>query len=325
MQQLVCIPNFSEGQNATVIRKIAESIRAVKHVTLHRIDTGFDTHRTVMTFSGNADNVVAAAFAAVREAATWIDMSKHKGIHPRIGATDVLPLVPLSDISMEETVVLVRQLAERIAKELVIPTYCYEFAAFTEVRRNLAVCRSGEYEGIPQKFMQQDGKPDFGTAVWNDTVKKSGVTIVGARNFLIAVNFNLNTTSQTVAHEIAKDVRESGRTVNGIRECGMLKGCKAIGWYVKEYGIAQVSMNITDITATPLHIAFETVNRAAQKRGVEVTGTEIIGMIPKSVLIVAGEYFSNCSALSENELLDIAVSRLNLNELQPSDWTRRVL
>lgn len=324
MQQLVSIPNFSEGQDVTVIQKIAESIRSVNNVTLHRIDTGFDTHRTVMTFSGNAENVVEAAFSAVREAATWIDMSKHKGIHPRIGATDVLPLVPLSGISMEETIVLARQLAERIADELSIPTYCYEFAAFTDTRRNLAVCRSGEYEGITRKFMQPDGKPDFGMALWNDTVKKSGVTIVGARNFLIAVNFNLNTTSQVIAHEIAKDVRESGRMVNGIRQKGSLKGCKAIGWYVKEYGIAQVSMNITDIATTPLHIAFEAVKNAAQQRGVEVTGTEIIGMIPKSVLTAAGKYF-NDTETNETDLQNIAANGLNLNELEKFDLSQRLL
>ena len=302
-----CVPNFSEGRNSDVIRQIADSIEQVPHVQLLNVDPGEATNRTVITFVGPPEAVVEAAFQSVKRAGELIDMRHHHGAHPRIGATDVLPLIPVSDITLEECAELARQLAKRIADELLIPCYCYEAAAFTEERRNLAVCRAGEYEGIPQKLCTLGKEPDFGSRPMDDVIARSGCTVVGARDFLIAVNFNLNTTSTRRANAIAFDVREKGRPrregnpitgtpmkdSNGqtIMIPGTLKKTKAIGWYIDEYGIAQVSMNITDIHVTPLHKAFDEVCRCANERGVRVTGTEIVGLIPKRTLIEAGKYY----------------------------------
>lgn len=332
-----CVPNFSEGRNMEVIKQITDVIESVDGIKLLDVDPGAATNRTVVTFVGEASAVVEAAFQAVKKAAEVIDMSKQKGTHPRFGATDVLPLIPLSGITMEETAELARALAKRIAEELQIPTYCYENACIKPERQNLAICRSGEYEGLPKKFASDNGKPDFGVAEFNDRVKHTGVTAVGARNFLIAVNFNLNTTSTRRANAIAYDVRENGRPVrennspvgkiikdeNGkeVRIPGTLKSCKAIGWYIEEYGIAQVSMNITNIGVTPLHIAFDEICKKASDRGIRVSGTEIVGLVPKHALIDAGKYFLNkqsrSTGISEQEIIKIAIKSMGLDDLRP--------
>lgn len=332
-----CVPNFSEGRNMEVIKQITDVIENVDGIKLLDVDPGAATNRTVVTFVGEASAVVEAAFQAVKKAAEVIDMSKQKGTHPRFGATDVLPLIPLSGITMEETAELARALAKRIAEELQIPTYCYENACIKPERQNLAICRSGEYEGLPKKFASDNGKPDFGVAEFNDRVKHTGVTAVGARNFLIAVNFNLNTTSTRRANAIAYDVRENGRPVrennspvgkiikdeNGkeVRIPGTLKSCKAIGWYIEEYGIAQVSMNITNIGVTPLHIAFDEICKKASDRGIRVSGTEIVGLVPKHALIDAGKYFLNkqsrSTGISEQEIIKIAIKSMGLDDLRP--------
>ena len=282
-----------------------------------------------------------AAFEGVRKAGELIDMRHHHGAHPRSGATDVLPLIPISGITLEECALLARQLAERIFRELGIACYCYEAAAYTPERKNLAVCRSGEYEALPQKIADEKLKPDFGPAEYNDTIARSGAINVGARDFLIAVNFNLNTTSTALANEVAFDVRERGRAKreNGkiVKDAegksvmipGTLKGCKAIGWYIDEYGIAQVSMNITDINATPLHKAFDEVCRAAQARGLRVSGTEIIGLLPKRSLIEAGKYFlekqQRSTGIPEAEIMKIAIKSMGLEDLRPFDVREKVI
>lgn len=332
-----CVPNFSEGRDMEVIKQITDVIESVDGVKLLDVDPGAATNRTVVTFVGEVEAVVEAAFRAVKKAGEVIDMSKQKGTHPRFGATDVLPLIPLSGITMEETAEIARKLAKRIADELEIPTYCYENACLRPERQNLAVCRAGEYEGLPKKFASENGKPDFGKAEFNDRVKHTGVTAVGARNFLIAVNYNLNTTSTRRANAIAYDVRENGRPMreggspvgkimkdeNGkeIRIPGTLKSCKAIGWYIEEYGIAQVSMNLTNIGITPLHIAFDEVCRKAQERGIRVSGTEIVGLVPKNALIEAGKYFlkkqNRSTGIAESEIIKIAVKSMGLDDLKP--------
>ena len=332
-----CVPNFSEGRNKEVISQITAAIEAAADVKLLDVDPGEATNRTVVTFVGEPEAVVEAAFAGVKRAAELIDMRQHKGAHPRMGATDVLPLIPISGITLEECAVLARQLAERISTELAIPTYCYEAAAKNEERKNLAVCRQGEYEGLAERMNSADSAPDFGARPFDEAMARSGATAVGARDFLIAVNFNLNTTSTRRANAIAFDVREKGRPVRGgnpivgkivkdengepVMRPGTLKSTKGIGWFIEEYGIAQVSMNLTNIGVTPLHIAFDEVCRAAEARGVRVTGTEIVGLVPKKALIDAGKHFlrkqHRSVGISESEIIRIAVRSMGLDELKP--------
>ena len=323
MERLIeCVPNFSEGRDRQTIESIVCAIQNGGKVNILNVDPGEAANRTVVTFVGSPEEVVEAAFHGVRRAAELIDMRKHHGTHPRLGATDVLPLIPVSGITLEECALLARKLAERIYTELGIP--CYEAAAFKPERKNLAVCRSGEYEALPAKMADPERRPDFGPETYTEQAAKAGAVNVGARNFLIAVNFNLNTTSAQLANEIARDVREKGKAIPG-----RLKGCKAIGWFIEEYGIAQVSMNITDIDATPLHKAFEQVRKAAMERGLEVTGTEIIGLVPKRVLIEAGIHFlekQQCgTGLSEDEIMQVAVESMRLDDLRPFHPRDKVL
>lgn len=338
MKRIVeCVPNFSEGRDMSVINRIVDAIKEVEGVNVLDVDPGEATNRTVVTFVGEPEAVVEAAFRSVRRAAELIDMRRHSGAHPRIGATDVLPLIPVSGITLEECAAMARTLAERIATELRVPTYCYEAAAFTPERKNLAVCRKGEYEGLAERADLPGEAPDFGARPFDEQMARSGATVVGARDFLIAVNFNLNTTSTRRANAIAFDVREKGRPMRQgpkvtdkpvlgpdgrpVMIPGTLKGTKAIGWYIDEYGIAQVSMNITDIAATPLHKAFDEVCRAANERGVRVTGTEIVGLIPRRTLIEAGKYFlhkqQRSAGISDEEIMRIAIKSMGLDELKP--------
>lgn len=332
-----CVPNFSEGRDREVIRRITSAIERSGGVRLLDVDPGEATNRTVVTFVGSPEAVVEAAFQGVKQAAELIDMRKHKGAHPRMGATDVLPLIPISGITLEECAALSRDLAKRIAEELRIPTYCYEAAAFKPERKNLAVCRAGEYEALPEKLSHADSAPDFGARPYDDGVARTGATTVGARDFLIAVNFNLNTTSTRRANAIAFDVREKGRPVregnpitgkivkdaagNPVMQPGTLRATKAIGWFIEEYGIAQVSMNITDIAVTPLHVAFDEVCRKADDRGVRVTGTEIVGLVPKRALVEAGKYFlrkqHRSTGIAEEEIVRMAVKSMGLDDLKP--------
>lgn len=343
MERIIeCVPNFSEGRDRKVIDSIAASIASVEGVKVLNVDPGEAANRTVITFIGAPEAVCEAAFRGVRTAGELIDMRMHHGTHPRIGATDVLPLVPVSGISLEECAVLARALAERIFKELGIACYCYEAAAFKPARRNLAVCRAGEWESLPEKIADPSRRPDFSPEEYNETIARSGAVNVGARKFLIAVNFNLDTKSVPVAMDIACDVREKGRkSVSPDGEVfkdgdgrpiwlpGPLKGCKAIGWYIEEYGIAQVSMNITDMDLTPLHEAYEEVCKAAQWRGVNVTGTEIIGLVPKRALLEAGKYYAAkldiTSDLSDDALSKLAVEQMHLDDLCPFDISRKVI
>ena len=346
MKQIVeCVPNFSEGRDMGVIRQITDAVESVKGVKLLDVDPGEATNRTVVTFVGEPDDVVEAAFRAVGKAAQLIDMRQQHGAHPRIGATDVLPIVPVSGITLEECAEISRQLAKRIADELNIPCYCYEAAAFTPERRNLAVCRKGEYEGIAERIDDDAEAPDFGRRPYDEQVARTGCTVVGARDFLIAVNFNLNTTSTRRANAIAFDVREKGRPMREgnpiigkkllyadgtpIMKPGTLKCTKAIGWYIDEYGIAQVSMNITNINVTPLHKAFDEVCRAAAARGVRVTGTEIVGLVPKRVLIEAGTYFlekqERSVGIPEEDIIKIAIKSMSLDDLKPFNPREKVI
>ena len=338
IRQIVeCVPNFSEGRDKGVIRQITDVIERSEGVKLLDVDPGEATNRTVVTFVGEPDAVVEAAFKAVKKAGELIDMRQHHGAHPRMGATDVLPLVPVSGITLEECAELARKLAERIANELAIPCYCYEAAALKPERKNLAVCRAGEYEDLPDKVGDKDKAPDFGARPYDEGVARTGCTAVGARDFLIAVNYNLNTTSTRRANAIAFDVREKGRPQregnpitgkakrdeqgNIIMLPGTLKGTKAIGWFIEEYGIAQVSMNITDINQTPLHVAFDEVCRCAQNRGLRVTGTEIVGLVPERTLIEAGKYFlrkqHRSVGIPKEDILNIAVKSMGLDDLKP--------
>ncbi|MEG1405341.1 MAG: glutamate formimidoyltransferase, partial [Alistipes sp.] len=332
-----CVPNFSEGRDKAVIRQITSAIESAGDVKLLDVDPGEATNRTVVTFVGSPEAVLEAAFAGVRKAAELIDMRHHHGAHPRMGATDVLPLIPIAGITLEECAELSRKLAKRIGEELHIPTYCYEAAALTPERRNLAVCRAGEYEALPERMTRKESAPDFGARTFDEGIARTGATAVGARDFLIAVNYNLNSTSTRRANAIAFDVREKGRPVreggspvgkimkdaNGkqIMQPGTLKACKAIGWFIEEYGIAQVSMNLTNISITPLHVAFDEVCRAANERGVRVTGTEIVGLIPKRALIEAGKYFlrkqQRSTGIAEGEIIHMAIKSLGLSDLKP--------
>lgn len=338
MRQIIeCVPNFSEGRDKTIIDAITAEITKGGEVSLLDVDPGEATNRTVVTFVGEPDKVMDAAVRGVKRAAELIDMRKHHGAHPRMGATDVCPLIPVSGITLEECAELARKLAKRISEELNIPTYCYEAAAFTPERKNLAVCREGEYEALPEKMAHEGKAPDFGDRPYDEGVARTGATAVGARDFLIAVNFNLNTTSTRRANAVAFDVREKGRPMreggkvtgrpmkdengNTIMIPGTLKGTKAIGWYIDEYGIAQVSMNITDMHETPLDKAFDEVSRAAAARGLRVTGTEIVGLVPKSALIDAGKHYLRMQQRSigipESEIIKIAVKSMGLDELKP--------
>ncbi len=346
MERIIeCVPNFSEGPNMEIINSIVGTIEASGGVKVLDVDPGEATNRTVVTFVGSPEAVVEAAFQGVKRAGELIDMRHHHGAHPRSGATDVLPLIPISGITLQECAELARKLAERIFCELGIACYCYEAAAYEPRRKNLAVCRSGEYEALPEKVCDPQRKPDFGPGEYTDTVARSGATNVGARDFLIAVNFNLNTTSTRRANAVAFDVREKGRPKregnpitgkivkdeagNTVMIPGTLKGCKAIGWYIDEYGIAQVSMNITDINATPLHVAFDEVCRAAQARGLRVTGTEIVGLVPKRALIEAGRYFlgkqGRSTGISDEEIMKIAVKSMGLDDLKPFNTKEKVI
>ena len=344
-QIIECVPNFSEGRDMAVIKQITDEIEACEGVRLLDVDPGEATNRTVVTFVGEPEAVVEAAFRAVKKAGEVIDMRHHHGEHPRIGATDVLPLVPVSGITLEECAQLARKLAERIATETGIPCYCYEAAALKPERRNLAVCRAGEYEAIPEKLADPAKAPDFGARPYDESIARTGCSVVGARDFLIAVNFNLNTTSTRRANAIAFDVREKGRPErignpitgeirrdeNGkpVMIPGTLKGTKAIGWYIKEYGIAQVSMNITDINATPLHAAFDEVCRCAEARGVRVTGTEIVGLVPERALIDAGKHFlrkqHRSTGIPKEDILDIAIKSMGLTDLRPFEPKEKVI
>ncbi len=329
MRLIECVPNFSEGRDQKILDSIAAAVRSVEGVSLLDVDPGVATNRTVFTFVGEPEAVCEAAFRAASVGAELIDMRGHHGAHPRIGAMDVCPLVPVSEVSLEECAEYARSLAKRIAEELEIPTYNYEAAAKCPERQNLAVVRSGEYEGLEAKLSDPAWAPDFGKAEYTERAAKSGASVVGARDFLVAVNFNLNTTSTRRANAIAFDVREKGRTVDGVQIPGTLKGCKAIGWFIEEYGIAQVSMNITDISTTPLHIAFDEVCRKADARGVRVTGVEIVGLVPKSVLVDAGKHFlskqQRSIGVGEDELVRIAVRSMNLSEISEFDPQKKVI
>lgn len=346
MKRLIeCVPNFSEGRNKTIIKQITDAIEQAAEVRLLDVDPGEATNRTVVTFVGEPEAVMEAALAGVKRAAELIDMRQHKGAHPRMGATDVLPLIPIAGITLEECAELARTLAKRLADELAIPTYCYEAAAFTEERRNLAVCRAGEYEALPEKLAVAEKAPDFGARPFDEGVARTGATAVGARDFLIAVNFNLNTTSTRRANAIAFDVREKGRPVregnpivgkivkdadgNPVMRPGTLKATKGIGWFIEEYGIAQVSMNLTNIATTPLHVAFDEVCRAADARGVRVTGTEIVGLVPKRALIEAGRHFlkkqHRSVGISEEETIRIAIKSMGLDDLKPFNPQEKVI
>lgn len=348
-----CVPNYSEGRNKEVIDLIVKAIadttvnteRGEERVRVLDVDPGEATNRTVVTFVGSPEAVMEAAFQGEKKAAELIDMRQHHGAHPRSGATDVLPLIPVAGTTLDECAGWAQTLAKRIYDELGIPCYCYEAAAYTSERKNLAVCRAGEYEALPEKVIDPKRKPDFGPGEYNETVAKAGATNVGARDFLIAVNFNLNTTSTRRAMAVAFDVREKGRpareggslTGKILKDAegqtvwipGTLKGCKAIGWYIEEYGIAQVSMNITDINTTPLHVAFEEVCRAAAARGLRVTGTEIVGLVPKRVLLETGRYYlekqQRSLGISEDEIIKIAVKSLGLSDLKPFNPREKVI
>ncbi len=339
MKQIIeCVPNFSEGKDMGIIRQITEVIEAVDGVKLLNVDPGAATNRTVVTFVGEPGPVKEAAFRAVKKASELIDMRRHKGEHPRFGATDVCPLVPVANISMDEVVEHARELGRRIGEELGITVYCYENAAFSPERRNLANCRSGEYEGLPRKLSDPQWKPDFGPSEFNAL---SGATAVGARDFLVAFNVNLNTTSTRRANAVAYDVRERGRPLreghpvtgkivkdeNGkqVMVPGSLKAVKAIGWFIEEYGIAQISMNLTNVSITPVHVAFDEVCRKADARGLRVTGSELVGVIPLNAMLEAGRYFlrkqQRSVGVSDAELIKIAVRSMGLDEL--SDFNPR--
>ncbi|MBC8342651.1 MAG: glutamate formimidoyltransferase, partial [Bacteroidetes bacterium] len=333
MKKLIeCVPNFSEGRDLSIIKQITDEIEKIKGVKLLDVDPGYATNRTVVTFVGEPEEVLEAAFQAVKKASELIDMSQHTGAHPRFGATDVCPLIPVSNIDMEETVEYAHRLAKRLGEELNLGIYCYENAALKPERRNLATCRAGEYEGLVEKLKNPQWKPDFGSAEFNS---RSGVTAVGARDFLIAINFNLNTTSARRANAVAFDVREKGRiktvdgTLNGkqvkdkdgnlVWEAGTLKGTKAIGWFIDEYGIAQVSMNITNIKETPVHIAFDEVSEKSRLRGLRLSGAELVGLIPLSAMLDAGKYYllkqQRSAGVSDKELIKIAVKSMGLDDL----------
>jgi glutamate formiminotransferase/formiminotetrahydrofolate cyclodeaminase len=322
MKQLIeCVPNFSEGSDMSIIKQITNEIESVEGVRLLDVDPGKATNRTVVTFVGEPISVIEAAFRAIKKAAELIDMRKHTGEHPRMGATDVCPLIPVANISMEETAEWAKKLGECVGNELEIPVYLYEAAQKNPERKNLSIIRAGEYEGFSKKILLSEWAPDFGKAIFN---AKSGATVIGARDFLVAYNINLNTTSTRRANAIAFDVRESGRKIQNekgeeIVQPGTLKSVKAIGWFIEEYGVAQISMNLTNVNITPIHIAFDEVCKKANERGVRVTGSELVGLIPLKSLLDAGRYFlekqQRSVGVSEKEIIHIAVKSLGLDEL----------
>jgi len=338
MQLIECVPNFSEGNDLNIINQITAEIEAVEGVRLLNVDPGKATNRTVVTMVGEPANVIEAAFRAIRKAGELIDMSKHKGEHPRMGATDVCPLIPIANISMEETVKYAQQLAKRVGEELSLPVYLYEAAQPDTLRNNLSIIRAGEYEGFAKKIVQPEWKPDFGPAIFD---AKRGATVIGARDFLIAYNVNLNTTSTRRANAIAFDIREAGRVKkvdgkpvkdengNPVNVPGSLKSVKAIGWFIEEYGIAQISINLTNINVTPVHIAFDEVCKKGNERGIRVTGSELVGLIPLKAMLEAGEYFlrkqQRSVGVSEKELIRIAIKSMGLDELGPFNPEERII
>jgi glutamate formiminotransferase/formiminotetrahydrofolate cyclodeaminase len=339
MKQLIeCVPNFSEGNDLSIIKQITDQIEAVEGVRLLNVDPGKATNRTVVTMVGEPELVIEAAFRAIKKAGELIDMSKHKGEHPRMGATDVCPLIPIANISMEETAVYAQKLAKRVGEELNLPIYLYEAAQPNKTRSNLSIIRAGEYEGFAQKILLPEWKPDFGPAVFD---AKRGATVIGARDFLVAYNINLNTTSTRRANAVAFDIREAGRTKkeNGknvldadgkpITIPGSLKCVKAIGWFIEEYGIAQISINLTNISVTPVHIAFDEACKKATERGLRVTGSELVGLIPLKAMLDAGKYFllkqERSVGVSEAELIKIAVKSMGLDELSPFNPQERII
>ncbi|MBL7731342.1 MAG: glutamate formimidoyltransferase, partial [Chitinophagaceae bacterium] len=332
MQPIIeCVPNFSEGNDLNIIKQITDQVEAVEGVRLLNADPGKATNRTVVTFVGHPEAVIEAAFRAIQKAGELIDMTKHKGEHPRMGATDVCPLIPIAGISMEETAKYAQRLAERVGTALQIPVYLYEAAQPDKTRSNLSIIRAGEYEGFFKKITQPEWKPDFGPAVFD---AKRGATVIGARDFLVAYNVNLNTTSVRRANAVAFDVREAGRKIkddNGemITVPGSLKAVKAIGWYIEEYGVAQISMNLTNINTTPVHIAFDEVCKKADARGIRVTGSELVGLVPLKSLTDAGKYFlqkqKRSTGVSEKELIKIAVKSMGLDELAPFKPEERII
>lgn len=340
-----CVPNFSEGRDQAIIDQIAAAIASVEGVELLNVDPGKATNRTVVTFAGTPQAVVEAAFRGIKTAQTLIDMRQHKGEHPRMGATDVCPFVPISNATLADCVACANALAQKVANELQIPIYLYEAAAKHPDRKNLANIRAGEYEGLPEKLIHPDWAPDFGPKIWNESIAKSGATVIGARPFLIAYNINLNTTSTRRANSVAFDVREAGRVLregnpitgkiitdsegNPIRQPGALKGVKAIGWFIEEYGIAQISMNLTDIETSPLHLAFDEVCESADRRGLRVTGSEIVGLVPLQAMLAAGKYFlrkqQRSVGVDDAELVRIAIKSLGLAELAPFNPDERIV
>ena len=340
-----CVPNFSEGRELGIIKEITNAIESASEISLLDVDPGKATNRTVVTFVGHPDDVIEAAFQGIKKAAELIDMSQHSGEHPRFGATDVCPLVPVANVTMEETVEYARKLAKRVGEELNIPVFAYEFAAFNDERKSLANCRTGEYEALKERISTEEWKPDFGSSQWTESVAKSGATAIGARNFLVAYNVNLNSTSTRRANAIAFDVREAGRAKregnpvtgkiikdeNGepLRVPGSLKKTRAIGWYIEEYGIAQISINLTDITVTPVHVAFDEVTEKARLRGIRTTGSELVGLIPLQAMLDAGKYFlqkqKRSTGISDKEIIKIAVKSLGLDELSPFDPQKKII
>jgi glutamate formiminotransferase / formiminotetrahydrofolate cyclodeaminase len=332
MRKLIeCVPNFSEGRDMTIIKQITDAIESVEGIKLLNVDPGKGTNRTVVTFVGDETNVVEAAFRAVKKASELIDMRRHHGEHPRFGATDVCPFIPIANATMEDCIACAKTLGERVGKDLQIPVYLYEAAASASHRRNLSSVREGEYEGIAKKIKLKEWKPDYGPATWNE---KGGNIAIGARDFLVAYNVNLNTTSVRRANAVAYDVREQGRKIKDekgieITQAGACKSVKGIGWYIPEYGIAQVSMNLTNINITPVHIAFEECVKSAATRGMRVTGSELVGLIPLKSMLEAGKYFlqkqSRSTGVSEEDLIKIAVKSLGLNELVPFEPRKRII
>ena len=343
MKQIVeCVPNFSEGRDLNIIKQITNEIESVDGVKLLNVDPGKATNRTVVTFVGEPEPVIEAAYLAIKKAGELIDMSKHKGEHPRMGATDVCPLIPVAGITMDELVPYAEKLGKRVGEELNIPIYLYEHAQKNKKRNNLSVIRSGEYENFDKKIVKEEWKPDFGAAKWN---AKTGVTAIGVRDFLIAYNINLNTTSTRRANAIAFDVREAGRVKrkgdpltgeivkdengNPVSIPGSLKAVKAIGWFIEEYGVAQISMNLTDIKVTPVHVAFDEVCERANERGLRVTGSELVGLVPLKAMLDAGKYFlekqNRSTGISEREIVHIAIKSMGLDELGPFDPDKRII
>jgi len=343
MKQLIeCVPNFSEGNDLNIIKQITDAIESVEGVKLLNVDPGKATNRTVVTFVGEPEAVIEGAFRGIEKACELIDMSKHKGEHPRMGATDVCPLIPIAGITMEETAEFAKKLAKKVGEELNLPIYLYESAQDKPERKNLSVIRAGEYEGFFKKIKQPEWKPDFGPAEFSE---KSGATVIGARDFLVAYNINLNTTSTRKANSIAFDVREAGRVKregdpitgkivldengNPVSIPGTLKSVKAIGWYIEEYGIAQISMNLTNINVTPVHAAFDEVCQRAEERGIRVTGSELVGLVPLQAMLNAGKYFlkkqKRSIGVSEKELIKIAIKSMGLNELSPFEPEKRII